>query len=92
MPHAPSSSTPPSRYISIAEAAQRASVSRDTIRRMIADGELPAYTFRGQVRIAAEDIDKAMCPSGESGTKNSLLHASCTNGLRITKNHDCLHK
>ncbi|WP_369801583.1 excisionase family DNA-binding protein [Nocardia sp. NRRL WC-3656] len=46
----------------MAEAAQRASVSRDTIRRMIADGQLPAYTFRGQVRIAAEDIDKAMWP------------------------------
>lgn len=62
MPHAPSSPTPPSRYVSIAEAAQRARVSRDTIRRMIADGQLPAYRFRGQVRIAVEDIDKAMRP------------------------------
>ncbi|MBF4998658.1 excisionase family DNA-binding protein [Nocardia sp. BSTN01] len=60
--HAATSSTPLSRYVSIAEAAQRASVNRDTIRRMIADGQLPAYRFRGQVRIAAEDIDKAMRP------------------------------
>ncbi|PPJ23279.1 DNA-binding protein [Nocardia nova] len=62
VPHAPSSSTSPSRYVSIAEAAQRTSVSRDTIRRMIADGQLPAYRFRGQVHIAVEDIDKAMHP------------------------------
>ncbi|WP_280368360.1 helix-turn-helix domain-containing protein [Nocardia wallacei] len=52
----------PSRYISIGEAAARTSVSKDTIRRMIAAGELPAYRFRGQVRIAVEDVDKAMRP------------------------------
>ncbi|MFF0501616.1 excisionase family DNA-binding protein [Nocardia aobensis] len=63
MPHAPSSSIPPSHYVSIAEAAQRASVSRDTIRRMIADGQLPAHRFRGQVRSAVEDIDKATRPT-----------------------------
>lgn len=50
----------PSRYVSIKAAAHRASVSTDTIRRMIASGDLPAYRFRGQVRIALEDIDKAM--------------------------------
>ncbi|MFF0456500.1 excisionase family DNA-binding protein [Nocardia africana] len=47
------------------KAAQRASVGRYTIRRMIADRQLPAYRFRGQVRIAVEDIDKATHPSGE---------------------------
>ncbi|MGQ4614999.1 excisionase family DNA-binding protein [Nocardia sp. R7R-8] len=52
----------PSRYVSIGFAAHRASVSKDTIRRMIADGTLPAYRFRGQIRIAIEDIDKAMRP------------------------------
>lgn len=52
----------PSRYVSIGFAAHRASVSKDTIRRMIADGALPAYRFRGQIRIAIEDIDKAMRP------------------------------
>jgi excisionase family DNA binding protein len=52
----------PSRYVSIGFAAHRASVSKDTIRRMIADGGLPAYRFRGQIRIAIEDIDKAMRP------------------------------
>ncbi|MFI6173718.1 excisionase family DNA-binding protein [Nocardia sp. NPDC051052] len=52
----------PSRYVSIKSAAERASVSTDTIRRMIADGNLPAYRFRGQVRIAIEDIDDAMRP------------------------------
>nr|WP_280334275.1 excisionase family DNA-binding protein [Nocardia wallacei] len=52
----------PSRYVSIGAAAERASVSKDTIRRMIADGSLPAYRFRGQIRIAVEDIDRAMRP------------------------------
>ncbi|RDI59020.1 excisionase family DNA-binding protein [Nocardia pseudobrasiliensis] len=50
----------PSRYVSIKQAAARAGVSTDTIRRMIGDGSLPAYRFRGQIRIALEDIDKAM--------------------------------
>ncbi|MCM6774407.1 excisionase family DNA-binding protein [Nocardia sp. CDC159] len=50
----------PSRYVSINSAAARAGVSKDTIRRMIADGNLPAYRFRGQIRIALEDVDKAM--------------------------------
>ncbi|WP_435592761.1 excisionase family DNA-binding protein [Nocardia sp. bgisy118] len=48
--------------MSIKFAAERASVSKDTIRRMIADGNLPAYRFRGQIRIAVEDVDKAMRP------------------------------
>ncbi|WP_156161825.1 excisionase family DNA-binding protein [Nocardia vulneris] len=52
----------PSHYVSIKSASSRASVSPDTIRRMIAVGDLPAYRFRGQVRIAVEDIDKAMRP------------------------------
>ena len=52
----------PSRYMSIKAAAQRAGVSKDTIRRMIADGTLPAYRFRNQIRLAAEDVDKAMRP------------------------------
>lgn len=52
----------PTRYVSIGDAADRASVSKDTIRRMIAEGSLPAYRFRGQIRIAIEDIDKAMRP------------------------------
>ncbi|MFD6394566.1 excisionase family DNA-binding protein [Nocardia sp. NPDC060259] len=52
----------PSRYVSIKFAAERAGVSTDTIRRMIADATLPAYRFRGQIRIALEDIDAAMRP------------------------------
>ncbi|MFC9470973.1 excisionase family DNA-binding protein [Nocardia sp. NPDC056952] len=54
--------TNPSRYVSIKFAAERADVSTDTIRRMIADGTLAAYRFRGQIRIAIEDIDAAMWP------------------------------
>ncbi|WP_405165510.1 excisionase family DNA-binding protein [Nocardia sp. NBC_01499] len=52
----------PSYYLSIPAAAGRACVSRDTIRRMIASGQLKAYRFRGQIRIAIEDFDNAMRP------------------------------
>ncbi|WP_446223110.1 excisionase family DNA-binding protein [Nocardia sp. IBHARD005] len=38
----------PSRYVSIKLAAERAGVSADTIRRMIAEGSLPAYRFRAK--------------------------------------------
>lgn len=62
MSHHQSGPKRPSRYVSITEAARRAGVSPDTIRRMIADGQIPAYRFRGQVRIGFEDIDQAMRP------------------------------
>ncbi|MGC4994167.1 excisionase family DNA-binding protein [Nocardia salmonicida] len=52
----------PSYYLSIQEAADRACVSKDTIRRMIASGQLKAFRFRGQIRIAIEDFDIAMRP------------------------------
>ncbi|MEV0688209.1 excisionase family DNA-binding protein [Nocardia sp. NPDC050378] len=39
-------------------AAERAGVSRDTIRRIIADGTLAAYRFRGQIRIALEETQR----------------------------------
>lgn len=49
-------------YLSVQEAADRASVSTDTVRRMIASGQLKAYRFRGQIRIAIEDFQAAMRP------------------------------
>ncbi|MEU4457558.1 excisionase family DNA-binding protein [Nocardia fluminea] len=52
----------PSFYLSIQGAADRACVSKDTIRRMIASGQIRAYRFRGQIRIAIEDFDVAMRP------------------------------
>lgn len=56
------------RYVSIQEAAEMLSVSAKTIRRMIARGDLPAYSLgkRGpsnahpNLRIRVEDIDAAM--------------------------------
>ncbi|WP_406231203.1 hypothetical protein [Nocardia sp. NBC_01009] len=38
---------------------------------MIADGTLPAYRFRGQIRIAIEDLDKAMRPRPRPNTVDS---------------------
>ncbi|MGX1806054.1 excisionase family DNA-binding protein [Nocardia sp. NPDC055321] len=49
-------------YLSVQEAADRASVSTDTVRRMISSGQLKAYRFRGQIRIAIEDFHAAMRP------------------------------
>lgn len=56
------------KYVSIQEAAEMLSCSPKTIRRMIARGDLPAYSLgkRGpnnqhpNLRIRVEDIDKAM--------------------------------
>ncbi|MFE6921093.1 excisionase family DNA-binding protein [Nocardia sp. NPDC057663] len=59
---APKRTSNPSHYVSVRFAAERAGVSVDTVRRMIADGTLPAYRFRGQIRIAVEDVDAAMRP------------------------------
>lgn len=44
--------------ITIAEAARRLSVSSDTIRRMIAKGELPMVRIGRLVRIPAEAVDR----------------------------------
>lgn len=52
----------PRYYLSIKATADRACVSTDTVRRMIAGGQLRAYRFGGQIRIAIEDFDKAMRP------------------------------
>lgn len=44
--------------LSIAQAAERAGVSPDTIRRRIADGTLPAYRVGPKlIRVDAADVD-----------------------------------
>lgn len=49
------------RRMSIAEAAQHLSVSTKTIRRMIADGRLPAYRVGAQlIRIDPADLDRLL--------------------------------
>lgn len=49
-------STPPA-YVTIAQAAERLGVSRDTIRRRIADGTVPAVRVGPRsIRIAVEDL------------------------------------
>ncbi len=78
----------PSRYVSIGNAAERASVSKDTIRRMIASGELHAYSFG--VRSASPpktstrpyarcDKRPLIRPAGQT-----LLHVYCT---KTPENH-----
>ncbi|BEK89516.1 excisionase family DNA-binding protein [Nocardia seriolae] len=60
--HHDTSGPRPKYYLSIQAAADRADVSTDTVRRMIAAGRLRAYRFGGQIRIAIEDFDLAMRP------------------------------
>ena len=54
--------------ITIAQAAERAGVSRDTIRRRIADGTLPAVRIGPRlIRIDAADVDALMRPIPAAG-------------------------
>jgi excisionase family DNA binding protein len=46
----------PDSCLSIAEVAKRLSVSVKTVRRLIADGELPAVKIRGRVVIKESDL------------------------------------
>lgn len=50
------------KYYGIASAAAITDVSTDTIRRLIARGELKAAKFGGQIRIRVEDLEAAMRP------------------------------
>lgn len=48
------------RVLTIHGAAEALAVSPQTIRRLIARGELKAYRVGGSVRIRAEDVETAM--------------------------------
>jgi excisionase family DNA binding protein len=51
------------RYETLAEAAERTGISRNTLRRRIASGELPAYmTGRRILRLRPEDVDQLLQP------------------------------
>lgn len=50
-------SEPAKYWLTIPEAANRLSVSNDTIRRAIWAGELPAVLFARKYRITVEDLD-----------------------------------
>lgn len=52
--------TPEPELLTLQEAAQKLSVSSDTVRRMIARGELPAYRYGPRlIRIDWADVKKA---------------------------------
>ena len=48
--------------LTIPAAAEALSVSSQTVRRLIAQGELPAYRVGGSIRIRAEDFEHALRP------------------------------
>jgi excisionase family DNA binding protein len=64
MPHKPIAA--PDQMLSVAEAAAYLSVSTKTLRTMLADGRLQAFTLGARVlRIRKSDIDAALSPYGE---------------------------
>jgi excisionase family DNA binding protein len=44
--------------LTYAEAAESLGVSPATLRRLVADGELPAVSVRGAVRVARSDVER----------------------------------
>ena len=48
--------------VSISEAAAYLGISHKTIRRMIADGRLPAFRVGGSIRLYANDVEAAKIP------------------------------
>jgi excisionase family DNA binding protein len=54
---------PAQRYETIAQACERTGISRNTLRRRIASGELPAFmTGRRILRLRPEDVDRLLKP------------------------------
>jgi excisionase family DNA binding protein len=53
------------KWLTISEAAHRAGVSSDTIRRRVKSGELRAGYFAGKYRISTTDLD-ALVAKGEA--------------------------
>jgi excisionase family DNA binding protein len=50
-------------YVDLTGAAQQLHLSQRTIRRLIADGTLPAYRLGGRLRIRVDDLQKAFVPA-----------------------------
>jgi excisionase family DNA binding protein len=44
-------------FYTVPSLAQRLSVVRKTVRRMLEDGEIPYYEVRGAIRIDPQDVD-----------------------------------
>lgn len=51
-------------YLGLTAASVYTDIARDTLRRRIADGSLPAYKFgnRGDIRIRVTDLEALMVP------------------------------
>ncbi|MCA0295446.1 MAG: helix-turn-helix domain-containing protein [Actinobacteria bacterium] len=55
------------RYESLAQAAERTGISRKTLRRRIASGQLPAFSSgRRILRVRPEDVDAMLRRSGSA--------------------------
>ena len=44
-------------FHTVNEIADQLAVSRETVRRLIASGDLPSYRFGGSIRIKADDVE-----------------------------------
>jgi excisionase family DNA binding protein len=54
--------TPPQQFLTMAEVAAMYRVDRQTIRRFIADGDLPAFRIGKAIRIRRQDVEKLLVP------------------------------
>jgi len=72
------------KWIALADAAERLSVSPGTIRRLIADGKLPGYRIGGPrgrlLRVAVADVDALLrrIPTAASGGEGLSLGSFAT--------------
>jgi excisionase family DNA binding protein len=53
----PQQTPPPTQLLSVTTVAERLDVSQDTVRRLIARGELSAIRIGAAVRVAAADLE-----------------------------------
>lgn len=80
-----SDATPIATYLTIPQAAEALSCSPDTVRRLIARGEIRAVRFGRLIRIAVSDLTRAGRPV--TGTRprkgpDSLPHERTSSGRR----------
>ena len=75
---------PTQRSETIAQACERTGISRNTLRRRIASGELPAFmTGRRILRLRPEDVDRLLTPRYNRPIATSASSWSCASCLDV---------
>jgi excisionase family DNA binding protein len=63
-------------YVNVAAVATRLSVHDQTVRKLLADGELPYTRVAGRVRIAWADVDAYVARHRAGGTANGAANGA----------------